>query len=111
MDNLQFFKDMFTDRMWQSAVTEFTFWPQDKDSREYREKIRDITDESKHKEWHQEYKKHFGLENEVLSVFIDPMFPIFCCRNGKEHHTNYYRNKALNQTVAIDQFRVRIKSH
>ena len=107
VNNLQFYEDMFSDRMWQSAVTEFTFWPQDQDSREYRERLRDITDQSKHREWHAEYREHFGLDYEVPSVFIDPMFTIFCCKDSKAQHTDYYRRKALGQTVAIEQFKVK----
>ena len=70
---LELFETIFGEQMWNSLVTEITFWQYTEDAIE--ERVRnEQSEEQKHRDWNKVYRSKFGAVSEVPTIFIDPLF-------------------------------------
>merc|ERR1719210_869830 len=53
---LKLYEAIFSKDMWKNVITEMTFWPHDKASIRKRDRKQNLTEETRHLQWNQEYK-------------------------------------------------------
>ena len=74
-DQIKLFLEIFGQEMWQNTITEFTFWGHDKKSITTRKKHQGgLSEDTKHSMWNMEYSREFGVQHNIPSIFIDPIF-------------------------------------
>jgi len=72
---ISLFVQIFGEDLFQNVITEFTFWSHDTRSIRKRNTTQDgLNEETKHETWNREYQDKFGVETEIPSVFIDPVY-------------------------------------
>jgi GTPase SAR1 family protein len=74
-DQIKLYMSIFGQKMWQSTITEFTFWRHDERSIRERERNRGSLNEvTQDTRWNKEYTDRFGVSQPIPSIFIDPVY-------------------------------------
>ena len=71
---LFWYQNMFGQKMFKNAITEFTFWGHTLRESRTRLRSRNTTEENRHRLWNKEYKKRFFVNETIPSVFVDPVY-------------------------------------
>lgn len=74
---LKLYVSIFTSEMWSRTITQFTFWPHDKQSVKMRQENQKMNELVKHTQWQEQYKDNFDVKIQIPSVFINPMIPVY----------------------------------
>ena len=96
-DQIKLFLEIFGQEMWQNTITEFTFWGHDKKSITTRKKHQGgLSEDTKHSMWNMEYSREFGVQHNIPSIFIDPIFDEETAETGEKKinkkNTDYFWN-------------------
>ena len=73
-DQVKLYQTIFGPGMWSNVITEFTFWQHDRKSIMKREKQQKKNMEIQHTLWNEEYRRRFGVNQTIPTVFVDPVF-------------------------------------
>ena len=86
---LEMFESIFGTKMWDHVITEISFWRYTDGSIKEREKNQQSEDQ-KHKDWNEVYRRKFAAANVVPTIFIDPLFNLSnSTKRGREEFTKW----------------------
>ena len=71
---INMYVNIFGKEMWDNTIIEFTYWSHDKQSIEKRKLRRKTNVRRHHSTWNRQFQKKFKLEQNIESVFVDPVF-------------------------------------
>ena len=73
-EQVKLYQTIFGPGMWSNVITEFTFWQHDRKSIMKRKKKQKKNMEIQHTLWNKEYRRRFGVNQTIPTVFVDPVF-------------------------------------
>ena len=71
---LKMYESIFGKAMWDNTIIEFTYWKHNRNDIRDRKRKRRTNTTIHHETWNSEFQQKFKLEQEISSVFVDPVY-------------------------------------